>query len=134
MCYNLVFFFVNFFLFILDISEIVWVYWKYFISIKAKCLSSELATDLAADLNTAFPGASPKDYNEFECLVTDREKRSQHTGSCTTMPMEQVTVKLKGFLTQWQLSKKVPWAEFKSGFSFSWHMLFLWISQPVKVK
>lgn len=52
------------------------VLWKYFNS--GKDLGSELITDLSG-LETIY--SSLKGSKEFECLVTDREKRSQHMGS-----------------------------------------------------
>lgn len=68
------------------------VLWKYFNS--GKDLGSEHITDLRSGLETLY--SSLKSSKEFECLVTDREKRSQLMGSYTAMPLEQVTVKLKG--------------------------------------
>lgn len=49
------------------------VLWKYFNS--GKDMGSELITDLRSGLETL--NSSIKGSKEFECLVTDREKRSQ---------------------------------------------------------
>lgn len=74
-----------------------WYQWLEVDSLKAKYLRGELAIGLSGTLNTVLPGASQKGNKEFEYFVTDREKRSQNMGSCTAIPLEQVTVKLKGF-------------------------------------